>query len=133
MSQPFETRILPAPPGALALGRRTGWLLAGLSVFATVQADLGPALSGLTARASNASTVFWSPAGITPSGQKTNPYRNINILASKVRVLFVHPTVSFLNFLWSRERDIDSNCHSVQKLPKASWLSNLPTQIPVSR
>jgi len=65
MSQPFETRILPAPPGALALGRRTGWLLAGLSVFATVQADIGPALSGLTARASNASTVFWSPAGIT--------------------------------------------------------------------
>jgi long-chain fatty acid transport protein len=47
------------------LGRRTGWLLVGLSVFATVQADLGPALSGLTARASNASTVFWSPAGIT--------------------------------------------------------------------
>jgi long-chain fatty acid transport protein len=41
-----------------------GCLLAGLSAFA-VQADVGPALSGLTARASNASTVFTSPAGIT--------------------------------------------------------------------
>ena len=53
MSQPFDTRIL-----------RAGWLLAGLSAFAA-QADLGPALSGLTARASNATTVFTSPAGIT--------------------------------------------------------------------
>jgi len=43
---------------------RAGWLLAGLSAFAA-QADLGPALSGLTARASDASTAFWSPAGIT--------------------------------------------------------------------
>jgi len=53
VSQPFDTRIL-----------RAGWLLAGLSAFAA-QADLGPALSGLTARASNATTVFTSPAGIT--------------------------------------------------------------------
>lgn len=30
-----------------------------------VQADIGPALSGLTASASDATTVFWSPAGIT--------------------------------------------------------------------
>lgn len=44
--------------------RRAGWLLAGLSAFAA-QADIGPAGSGLTARASNASTTFWSPAGIT--------------------------------------------------------------------
>ena len=29
------------------------------------QADVGPALSGITARADDASTVFWSPAGIT--------------------------------------------------------------------
>jgi len=43
---------------------RAIWLLAGLSTFAA-QADVGPALSGLTAQASNASTVFWSPAGIT--------------------------------------------------------------------
>ena len=28
-------------------------------------ADIGPALSGLTAQASDASSVFWSPAGIT--------------------------------------------------------------------
>ena len=40
------------------------WLLAGLSAFAA-QADVGPALSGLTARAESASTVFTSPAGIT--------------------------------------------------------------------
>ena len=64
MSRPFETRILPTPPRALTVGRRAGWLLAGLSAFPAL-ADLGPALSGLTARASNASTVFWSPAGIT--------------------------------------------------------------------
>ena len=44
---------------------------------------------------------------LIPCGQKTHPYRNINTLASKVRVLFVHPTVSFLNFLLSRERDMD--------------------------
>jgi len=29
------------------------------------QADVGPAMSGITARANDASTVFWSPAGIT--------------------------------------------------------------------
>jgi len=44
-------------------GLRVGWLLAGLSVL-TAQADIGPAGSGLTARASNASSAFWSPAGI---------------------------------------------------------------------
>ena len=49
----FDTRIL-----------RAGWLLTGLSAFAA-QADMGPALSGLTAQASNSTTVFWSPAGIT--------------------------------------------------------------------
>ena len=53
MRQFFNTRILQA-----------GWLLAGLSAF-SAQADIGPALSGLTAGASNASTVFSSPAGIT--------------------------------------------------------------------
>lgn len=53
MSQRLDIRIL-----------RAAWLLAGLSAFAA-QADIGPALSGLTARASNATTVFWSPAGIT--------------------------------------------------------------------
>jgi long-chain fatty acid transport protein len=42
----------------------TGWLLTCLLASA-VQADVGPALSGITARADNASTVFWSPAGIT--------------------------------------------------------------------
>jgi len=41
-----------------------GWLLACLLASAA-QADVGPALSGITARADNASTVFWSPAGIT--------------------------------------------------------------------
>jgi long-chain fatty acid transport protein len=53
MCSTLDTRIL-----------RAGWLLASLSTFAA-QADVGPALTGLTARASNASTVFWSPAGIT--------------------------------------------------------------------
>jgi len=43
---------------------RAGWLLACLLTTAT-QADIGPALSGITARADDASTVFWSPAGIT--------------------------------------------------------------------
>jgi long-chain fatty acid transport protein len=45
---------------------RSGWLLAGWSA----QADLGPALSGLTAQADNATTVFWSPAGITRLDQQ---------------------------------------------------------------
>jgi long-chain fatty acid transport protein len=48
---------------------RSGWLLAGWSAFAA-QADLGPALSGLTAQADNATTVFWSPAGITRLDQQ---------------------------------------------------------------
>ena len=43
---------------------RTGRLLAALSAFAA-QADVGPALSGLTAQASDATSVFWSPAGVT--------------------------------------------------------------------
>ena len=42
----------------------TGWLLVCL-LASVAQADVGPALSGITARADNASTVFWSPAGIT--------------------------------------------------------------------
>jgi len=41
-----------------------GWLLA-CTLGAAAQADVGPALSGITARANDASTVFWSPAGIT--------------------------------------------------------------------
>jgi long-subunit fatty acid transport protein len=41
-----------------------GWLLVNLLASAA-QADVGPALSGITARADDASTVFWSPAGIT--------------------------------------------------------------------
>jgi len=43
---------------------RAGWLLACLLASAA-QADVGPALTGITARADDASTVFWSPAGIT--------------------------------------------------------------------
>lgn len=42
----------------------TGWLLV-CALTPAVQADVGPAMSGITARASDASTVFWSPAGIT--------------------------------------------------------------------
>ena len=65
MSQLFLTRTLPAPLKVLGLSLRVSWLLlAGLSAFA-VQADLGPALSGLTARGSDASSVYWSPAAIT--------------------------------------------------------------------
>jgi long-chain fatty acid transport protein len=41
-----------------------GWLLACLLASAA-QADVGPGFSALTARADDASTVFWSPAGIT--------------------------------------------------------------------
>ena len=40
------------------------FVLVSLLAFAA-QADVGPALSGITARADDASTVFWSPAGIT--------------------------------------------------------------------
>lgn len=35
------------------------------ALMPAAQADVGPALSGITARANDASTVFWSPAGIT--------------------------------------------------------------------
>ena len=59
----FDKRLPPKRQTVIGLGLRAGWLLAGLSAF-TVQADIGPAFSGFTARASNASTVFWSPAGI---------------------------------------------------------------------
>ena len=53
MKQRLHARIL-----------RAALLLAGLTAL-KAQADTGPALSGLTARASNASTVFTNPAGIT--------------------------------------------------------------------
>lgn len=43
--------------------RVSGLLLSLAGV--TAQADIGPGLSGLTAEASNASSVYWSPAGIT--------------------------------------------------------------------
>jgi long-chain fatty acid transport protein len=43
---------------------RVGALLACLLASAA-QADVGPGFSALTARADDASTVFWSPAGIT--------------------------------------------------------------------
>jgi hypothetical protein len=44
-------------PAVFTLGRWAATLLVGLSVF-SAQADIGPAGSGLTARASNASTAF---------------------------------------------------------------------------
>ena len=51
---------------------RAGWLLACLLVSAA-QADVGPGFSAITARAEDASTVFWSPAGITRNkGPDTN-------------------------------------------------------------
>jgi len=53
----INQKIYSAIPGV-------GALLACLLVSAA-QADVGPALSGITARADDASTVFWSPAGIT--------------------------------------------------------------------
>jgi hypothetical protein len=55
----FNQKIYSAIPGV-------GWLLAYLLASAA-QADVGPALSGITARADDASTVFWSPAGISRS------------------------------------------------------------------
>jgi hypothetical protein len=65
MSGLFDKRISPKKR-LIVISRslQAGWLLAGLSVFAA-QADIGPALSGLTARADSVSTVFTSPAGIT--------------------------------------------------------------------
>lgn len=42
----------------------TGCLLA-FCLVSMAQADVGPAMSGITARANDASTVFWNPAGIT--------------------------------------------------------------------
>lgn len=54
----------------MPLGRFPGTLL--LAIFAstplpwsTARADMGPALTGLTAAANDATSVFWSPAGIT--------------------------------------------------------------------
>jgi long-chain fatty acid transport protein len=46
------------------LNLRAGWLLAGMTAF-TVQADIGPAFTGITAAANDATSTFWSPAGIT--------------------------------------------------------------------
>ena len=60
----FDKWLPPKRLTVIDLGLRAGWLLAGLSVLTAAQADIGPAFSGVTARASNASTVFWSPAGI---------------------------------------------------------------------
>lgn len=40
-------------------------LLLACCLASAAQADVGPAMSGITARANDASTVFWSPAGIT--------------------------------------------------------------------
>ena len=54
----FNKKINPSP------FCRTGWLLACLFASAA-QADVGPALSGITARADDVSTVFWNPAGTT--------------------------------------------------------------------
>jgi len=60
-----DKRIPPKWQTVIGLGLRAGWLLVGLLALTVAQADIGPAGSGLTARASNASTTFWSPAGIT--------------------------------------------------------------------
>jgi long-chain fatty acid transport protein len=60
-----DKRIPPKRLTVTGRSLRARWLLAGLSALTVAQADIGPAGSGLTARASNASTAFWSPAGIT--------------------------------------------------------------------
>jgi long-chain fatty acid transport protein len=64
MRQSCDTHCLLARVRAIALNPRAGWLLGGLSAFAA-HADVGPGLSAISARASDASTVYWSPAGIT--------------------------------------------------------------------
>ena len=46
------------------LEQKTACLLPLFLAF-SVQADIGPGLSGITARADDASSAFWSPAGIT--------------------------------------------------------------------
>jgi len=53
------------------LNLRAGWLLAGMTAFA-VQADIGPAFTGITAAANDATSTFWSPAGITRLKMATN-------------------------------------------------------------
>jgi len=65
VGRPSDKCIPPKRLTVIGLGLRAGWLLAGLSALTAAQADIGPAFSGVTARASNASTAFWSPAGIT--------------------------------------------------------------------
>jgi len=65
LGKPSEKHISAKRLTVIGRGLRAGWLLAGLSALTVAQADIGPAGSGLTARASNASTVFWSPAGMT--------------------------------------------------------------------
>ena len=64
MSRRLSCRYIPGWLTLFGLGLSTTWLLAGLSAL-PAHADIGPAGSGLTAGASNASTAFWSPAGIT--------------------------------------------------------------------
>ncbi|MGD1983012.1 MAG: hypothetical protein PVF93_03790 [Chromatiaceae bacterium] len=54
----------------MPFGRFTGTLLLGIFAstplpWSTARADMGPALTGLTAAANDATLVFWSPAGIT--------------------------------------------------------------------
>jgi len=46
-----------------AITLRAGWLLTGLSALAA-HADVDPGLSGLSARATDASTLYWS--GVPP-------------------------------------------------------------------
>ena len=66
----FDKQLPPNWQTVIDLGLRAGWLLAGLLALTAVQADIGPAFSGVTARANNASTVFWSPAGINRLDQR---------------------------------------------------------------
>ena len=49
---------------------RTGLILSAFILTSAVHADVGPALSGITARNNDASSVFWSPAGITRIDQR---------------------------------------------------------------
>jgi long-subunit fatty acid transport protein len=63
MDKLFDRRVAPKRITAAGTALLAGWLLARLTAL-PAQAGIGPAFSGMTVRASNASTVFWSPAGI---------------------------------------------------------------------
>ena len=64
MRQAWYTCALLARLSTFIQDLRVVWLLAGMTAF-PVHADIGPAFTGISAAANDATSTFWSPAGIT--------------------------------------------------------------------